>query len=79
MLGGADPAAAAGLRAYAEKAKNLGYDQAYVDDVLCLAEEFEFECLRYREEGVLGDPTAPPHRQDNPIVVALLKQAGKEK
>ena len=78
VLGGADPAAAYGLRAYAERARDLNYDPDYIEDVLRLATAMDDECQAYEVAGAPGDPTAPPHRKDVNWVVRLLKRAGKE-
>lgn len=58
-----DKAGAAALRAYADKAQELGYDPEMVADVRGLADQYE----RYTQGH--SDPDAPPHRKDNPIVI----------
>lgn len=68
VIGAADPAAAAALRAYAVEALRLGMDRAYVTDILGLADEFE----QWHAEHEAGDPPAPRHREDDPAVVARL-------
>jgi len=68
VLGAKDMAAPAGLRAYADAAERLGYDQKYVWDVRMLAAEFE----DYMQRNGAGDPDAPPHRPDDPTVVDLM-------
>src|SRR4051812_6253348 len=70
VFGAADPAAPAGLRAYADEADRLGYDPQFVVDVRDLAEEFEAYC---RVNGK-GDPDAKPHRKDDPETVAKMRR-----
>ena len=72
VLGARDPAATAGLLAYAQKARELGYDPAYCDSVVELATKDFPEYLA--QEGP-GDPEAPPHRTDDPAVIAAMKGA----
>lgn len=67
-LGARDPAAPAALRAYAETAERLEWDPLFVADVRRLADEFE----AYRETHGEGDPDAPPHRKDDPEIVARM-------
>lgn len=70
VIGAADPAAPAALRAYAEMANDLGMDPEYAQDIFDLAEEF----LAYRKEAGTGDPDAPRHREDDPEIIAKLKK-----
>ena len=70
VIGAADPAAPAALRAYAAEAQRLGMDLEYVRDVRELADEFE----RYGLDHI-GDPDAPSHRPDDPATVAEMKNA----
>jgi len=70
VLGGADPAAPAALRAYAVEAEARGYDKEYVNDICMLAVEFDV----WRTEHGNGDPDAPPHRKDDPDVVARIPE-----
>ncbi len=70
VLGSPDEAAPAGLRAYADKAADLGFDPDYVRDVRRLADEFEDEFAQNDS----GDPDAPRHRQDDPETVARMKE-----
>ncbi len=75
VLGARDPAAPAALRAYAAEASKLGAgDPEWHDDIRGLADDWDL----YRAEHGDGDPGAPPHRQDDPAVVALWK-AGSER
>lgn len=80
VLGAADPAAAAALRAYAEAALKLNrmaqrdpslyaYDTRFIDDIFELADEFD----RYREDHGFGDPSAGPHRETVGWVLQLMK------
>lgn len=64
-----DPAAPAALRAYADKAEELNYDPAMVADVRQLANNYEV----YRLEHGDGDPDAPRHRKDDPVVIAWAR------
>lgn len=72
ICGGNDPASSAALRAYADEADVLGYEAEYVASVRELADDFE-----QRARAVAGtvkvDPEAPPHRIDNPSVVAMMR------
>lgn len=70
VMGAADPAAPAALRAYAVRARELGMDPAYVNDVLALADEF---AVYWHEQGS-GDPDAPRHRVDDPATVAEMRK-----
>lgn len=72
VIGAKDAAAPAALRAYADAAEVLGYDPRYVSDVRELAGDFE----KYRLEHGEGDPTAVPHRKDDPTVVARMTNGG---
>lgn len=64
------PAAPTALRAYADASEKLGLNAAFVADVRALAEEFE----AYRKEHGQGDPSAVPHRKDDPVILAKMKQ-----
>lgn len=44
-------------------------DPEYADDVERLANEFD----RWREANGVGDPDAPPHRVDDPDIIARWK------
>jgi len=68
VMGAADPAAPAGLRAYADVAEQEGMDPQYVADVRATADRFE----AWREENHTGDPDAPQHRLDDPEVAARM-------
>jgi hypothetical protein len=70
VLGARDPAATAGLLAYAEKARDLGFDPAYCDSVVELATK---DFPAYLEKEGAGDPESPPHRIDHPDVIALMR------
>jgi hypothetical protein len=69
VLGARDPAAPAALHAYATRAAELGKDPAFVADIHVLADEFEL----YRSTHGEGDPDAPPHRKDLPIIIEMMK------
>lgn len=68
VLGARDPAAPAALRAYADRARELGMDPAFAEDIESLASEFE----AYRFAEGPGDPDAKPHRKDDPDVVSAM-------
>ena len=70
VLGARDPAATAGLIAYAAKAEELGYDPEYVASVRELATK---DFPAYLAEQGEGDPEAPPHREDNPNVIEAMR------
>lgn len=70
VLGGDDPSAPAALRAYADDAEKRGLDPEYVASVRELADDFA------AREGGKPDPDAPPHRTDNPAVIALMRREG---
>lgn len=70
VLGARDPAAPTALLAYAAKAERLGYDKQYVEDVRRLAAEFD----QYEQEHGEGDPDAPPHRKDDPEIIAKMRK-----
>lgn len=69
VLGARDPAAPATLRAYAYHARRLGFEAEYCESILALAEDFE----TYRLQQGPGDPEAPPHRTDDPDVIAAMR------
>lgn len=69
VIGAKDPAAPAALRAYANQAEVLGFNQRYVDDVRKLASEFE----KYRAIHGTGDPDRGRHRKDDPATIAEMK------
>jgi hypothetical protein len=72
VVGAKDPAAYGTLRAYAQAAEILGWDPDYVQSVRELADDF----FHYLREHGAGDPTAGPHRQDDPWVVEAMRQPG---
>lgn len=69
VLGARDPAAPAGLQAYARHASVLGLHDEYVKDVLELAREFN----DYRAQAGWGDPDGRKHRSDHPLIIALMR------
>lgn len=73
VIGEADPAAPAALRAYADKAEQLGMDPLYVKDVRDMADEWE----ETQALGIvkLGDPDAGKHREDDPETIAKMAHA----
>ena len=70
VIGARDPAATAGLLAYADKAEALGYDPAYVASIRELATE---DFPAYLADQGAGDPEAPPHRKDDPEVIRAMR------
>lgn len=71
VLGARDPAAATALRAYANRAMELGtmHDEMAMD-IFRLADEFD----EYREQHGDGDPGAGPHRKDDPETIAEMRK-----
>lgn len=67
-----DPNAPAAFRAYADKAEEFGMDPEYVADFRALADEAE----QLQREGHQGDPDAPRHRTDDPVVIAWARSVG---
>lgn len=70
VLGGRDPAAPTAIRALADESQRLGMDPEYCDDLRGLANDMD----EYRAEHGEGDPDAPPHREDDPEVIARFKR-----
>ncbi len=69
VLGARDPAAPVALRAYATECERLGLDAEYVESLRELATDFE----EYLKQEGPGDPEAPPHRVDDPDVIAAMR------
>jgi len=72
VVGLRDPAAPAALRAYADEAERLGFDPQYVKDMRELATDAD----NYRVAVGPGDPDKPPHRKDDPNVLAWARSIG---
>jgi hypothetical protein len=70
VMGAKDPAVPAALRAYAEKAKELGFNPQYCEDMRRLAEEFD----EYRVVQGSGDPDRGRHRKDDPAIIAEMRR-----
>lgn len=70
VLGARDEAAQAALRAYADKAEDLGYEAEYVASVRDLA---SVDFPKYLSEQGHGDPEAAPHREDDPDVIRAMR------
>ncbi len=68
VLGARDPAAPAGLRAYADKAEELKMDPDYCWDIRDEADAWERELVTVG----LGDPDAGPHRVDDEVTVRKM-------
>lgn len=73
VLGARDPAVPATLRAYAQEARRLGFENAYCDSVEELADDFE----AYRSLYGNGDPESGPHRIDDPKIIDLMRNGGR--
>ncbi len=69
VMGARDPAAPMGLLEYAKSGEQGGFDPEYIASVRELSDDF----LRYREAHGDGDPEAPPHRTDEPLVLAMMR------
>ena len=69
VMGARDPAVPIALRSYSHVAAGLGFDSEYTDSVYGLSLFFE----DYRREHGAGDPEAPPHRVDEPMVLAMMR------
>lgn len=69
VLGARDPAAPKALEAYARECERIGLDLEYCSSILQLAADF----ANYRLDHGRGDPDAPPHRKDNPDVIAAMR------
>jgi hypothetical protein len=71
VLGGADPHAAAALRAYADScATDPAVDPGFVAAVRRLADAYD----RWRAEHGPGDPGMGIHRRDDPATVAEMRR-----
>jgi hypothetical protein len=68
-----DPAANAALHAYADAGEACGFDSEYVAGVRKLAKECWDE---QRKATRPADPDAPPHRKDDPAVLAWARSIG---
>jgi hypothetical protein len=69
VIGARDPAAPQALMAYADQAEAEGMDPEFCASVRDLAADF----AEYRMEQGTGDPDAPPHRTDNPVVLEMMR------
>lgn len=72
VLLAADPAAVAALNAYADAAHEWRMDPEYIADVRTLADEFS-QWIRTDWDARRGDPEAPPHRTDDPEIIAKMR------
>jgi len=68
-----DPAAAEAFRAYAKRAEELGMDPRYVADMRWLADEAAREAAKTDTTVKPADPDAPPHRKDDPAILAWAR------
>ena len=69
VIGAKDPAAPAALREYAREARKLGMNEQYCNDVMQLADDFDW----YRRQFGDGDPDRGRHREDDPTTIAEMK------
>ena len=67
-----DPCFDAAMRAYADEAERRGWDPQYVADVRELAAEAPAARASLGD----GDPDAPPHREEDPAVLAWARSIG---
>jgi len=74
VIGAADPAAPAALRAYSEAADQAGMDPEYVADILALADEFDAYQRNAEAAEMVGDPDAVKHRKDDPVVIEWMRK-----
>lgn len=65
-----DPAAAPALRAYADEAERRGWDAKFVADLRASAAVSE-QLSADPDSG--SDPDAPPHRTDDPAILAWAR------
>lgn len=73
VLAASDPAAPAALLRYAEVCYQQGADEQYVREVRDLALSFD----QWRtDRGITGDRDAPPHRKDDPAIIAKMRREG---
>jgi hypothetical protein len=70
VLAASDPASPDALRAYADAAERTGFDPQFVADIRAMAGDFE----EWRRENGPGDPDAPRHRVDDPVIVAEMSK-----
>jgi hypothetical protein len=68
-LGARDPAAPYALRAYAARARVLGWDDEYIASILELANDYD----AYRAKEGVSNPPASQHRTDDPNVIEAMK------
>ena len=69
VIGAKDPAAQAALRAYSNKARALGMNEQYCNDVMVLADRFE----DYRIDHGEGDPDRGRHRVDDSATITKMR------
>ncbi len=70
VLGARDPAVPSALESYSYMAQAMNFDPAYVASIRELAQDFR----RYEKDHGKGDPDAPPHRTDDPVVLAMMRR-----
>ena len=71
-----DPATSSALRAYADEAERVGMDSQYVADMRELADDASRCASQSQLDDKKPDPDAPPHRQDNPGILAWARSIG---
>jgi len=68
-----DPCASAALRAYADKAAELGMDPVFVSDIRIKAGESLILAKKAKSNPKPPDPDAPRHRVDDPAILAWAR------
>ncbi len=72
VIGGDDPCGPSALRSYANAAEERGYDPDFVSSIYDMANEWE---ERHQTVGTgKADPDAAPHRQDDAIVIRMMRR-----
>lgn len=69
VLGARDLVVYDTMKFYAKAARAAGYETEYCDSIEELASDF----FHYRQKHGDGDPEAPPHRKDDPVVIAAMR------
>lgn len=72
VMGARDPSTPTAILAMADWHEERGTDQAYVDDLRLLADEWD----DYRSLNGEGDPEAGPHRTDDPDIITQIRSGG---
>lgn len=67
-----DPCFDAAMAAYADEAERRGFDPEYVADIRDLVAR----APELRAQTTPGDPDAPPHRTEDPVLLAWARSLG---